>query len=323
MIGHRRKFTQTLIRLHDAIRRRFCRLTDRVVFQTGGQEHAVRRARNRSRRNARFGIGETREIIRSCQFRQILRLQIAAFNFDATEVERRYALFIQALLQIGQDNDRTLVLFREIERFRRHVEAFLGGGRRDDNFAHVAMRAVNRRHDVALFDLGRHARRRAGSHDINNDHRNFRDRRQRNRFRHQRQTRTRCRGERADAGKVRADRHHAGRQFIFRLHNGAVHAVNRLNHVFHDFGRRRNRVARHETGARRESAERDRFVTHQKQQIGIRRFGQASGRGKIIFLFIDQTRPLVECAHVGRNHFLRLFREAIRNRRDETFTRET
>ena len=292
------------------------------MFQTGGQEHAVRRARNRSRRNARFCIGETREIIRSNQFRQILRLQITAFNFDAAEIERRYTLFIQTLLQIGQDNDRTLVLFREIERFRRHVETFFGGSRRDDDFAHVAVRTVNRRHDIALFHLGRHARRRAGSHDIDNDHRNFRDRRQRNRFRHQRQTRARCRGERADAGEVRADRHHAGRQLVFRLHNGAVHAVNRLNHVFHDFGRRRNRVARHETGACRESAKRDRLIAHQKQQIGIRRFGQASGRGKIFFLLIDQTRPLVERAHVGRDHFLRLFREAIRNRRDETFARE-
>ena len=128
--------------------------------------------------------------------------------------------------------------------------------------------------DIALLHFCSHTCRRAGTHDVDDDDRNFCHSRHGNGFRHKRKAGTcRCR-ECTDPCIACSHCHHYGRQFIFRLHHRALYFMNVLNHVFHDFRSGGNRVRRHETGTCGYRTQSSRFISQKVKLLFFRRCGK-------------------------------------------------
>lgn len=89
--------------------------------------------------------------------------------------------------------------------------------------------------DVALFYFGGHAGGRTGTHDVDDDYRDFCHGCHGNGFRHEGEPGAGGGSEGTDTGIAGTHGHHAGGQFIFCLHYGAMDFMNHFNHVFHDF----------------------------------------------------------------------------------------
>ena len=117
--SHTSEFPVTFVHFHDAVSLTFSRFAEYIVFEAGGEEHAVLYARNRSRGNAVFDIFETMEVCFLCRikFRQTFGNELAAFDSDAVRIESRYRLFAHTKLQIGKENDRSLEFFSQVESF--------------------------------------------------------------------------------------------------------------------------------------------------------------------------------------------------------------
>jgi len=105
--------------------------------------------------------------------------------------------------------------------------------------------SIERLHQVGLFALGRHTRRRTATLHIDNDQRQFGNHSQTDRFALQRQTGTGC-GSRSQAtGKAGTDRSTDSGNFIFRL-NGDNAEFLMFRQFMQNIGGRSNRVASEE-----------------------------------------------------------------------------
>ena len=142
--------------------------------------------------------------------------------------------------------------------------------RRDDDMRRVAVQAVDRDVEVALFGFRRDAGRRAAAHHVDDNQRRLGGDGEAKRFDHQRQAGTGRRGQRGNAAETRADDHVDRGQFILRLHQHAAALLQRRGQPFEDFGRRRDRIAGDEFDAALDRAESGRLIAGDRPAVGGR-----------------------------------------------------
>ena len=98
--------------------------------------------------------------------------------------------------------------------------------------------------------------------------------------------------------------------------------MNDLNHVFHDFGSRCNRIGSHEPGACGNSAECSSFISQQIQLICFFRNRQLA-HGNTVKCFYRRIIAFLEDILILGNNFFALFPEAVRNESVERIFRES
>ena len=256
------------------------------------------------------------------KLRQAFADELSALDPDAVKIKGRDGLLAHAELQVGKDDDRSLELFSKVEGFLGDVVAvFDRSGRKDDLFR-ITMAGADRVADVALFHLGRHARGRAGTHDVDDDDRDLCGRCHGDRLCHQGEPWAGGRSEGTNACIAAAHRHHAGRELIFGLYDSAMDLMDDFDHVFHDLRRRRDRVGCHEAGPCGNRAKRCCFIAEQVELVLLRRGRELSklyavhrSDGRIIAVLEDRL--------VFRNDFIALLGKAVGDEAVEWFFRES
>ncbi len=164
---------------------------------------------------------------------------------------------IHADIEIEHDEDRRLQPVGEVERLRRHLEAFLGIFGKEQHVLGVAMRGIGRGQDIRLLRARRHARRRPAALHVEDHRRDLGEIGKADEFRHQRNAGARRAGEGARAVPRGTDDDADRGQLVFRLDDREfvlagflvdaqppAMAHERLGHR----GRRRDRIPRGNRG---------------------------------------------------------------------------
>ena len=243
-----------------------------VMREAGQRVHAAGLARDETARQAGLGV----PVVRLEPFRDFALVDRRRQPGFA-ELRPRERLLRRGEAGVGQNDHHHVEGLGDLARGDHRIEAVLDRARRDHHLGRVAVAAEDRRHQIALLDLGRLAGRGPAALHVDDDERNFAHHREPDRFLLERIAGAGGDGDGAFAGVGGADREGAGRDLVLGLMHDAADLLEHAAQIMRNRSRRRDRVHGADFHARREHAERQRGVAVDHDL----RLGAARGRNAI------------------------------------------